>query len=46
MSDRQDQPDQAGTGTTRLAFSWALVGVPLAYGLYETVTKVANLFTS
>ena len=41
------QPGQPpGTSSVRLAFSWLLVSVPLAYGLYETVVKVANLFTS
>ena len=28
-----------------IAFAWALVGVPLAYGLYQTVTRAAALFT-
>ncbi len=30
--------------TGRLAVAWALVGVPLAYGVYETLTRVAALF--
>lgn len=30
----------------RLALAWALVGIPLAYGLYETLAKVADLFAS
>ena len=30
--------------TGRLAITWALVGVPLAYGVYETLTRVAALF--
>jgi len=33
---------KASTG--RLAVAWALVGVPLAYGVYETLTRVAALF--
>jgi hypothetical protein len=28
----------------KLAIDWALVGVPLAYGVYETLTRVAALF--
>lgn len=28
----------------KLAVGWALVGVPLAYGVYETLTRVAALF--
>ena len=30
--------------TGRVAVAWALVGVPLAYGVYETLTRVAALF--
>lgn len=39
----QDQPMTA-LGA-RLAFAWAFVGVPLAYGVYETAKKAAALFT-
>ncbi|MCX6497640.1 MAG: hypothetical protein NTU93_02420 [Arthrobacter sp.] len=28
----------------KVAVAWALVGVPLAYGVYETLTRVAALF--
>jgi hypothetical protein len=31
--------------TARIAFAWTLVGVPLAYGLVETLRKAADLFT-
>jgi hypothetical protein len=35
----------SGTSSAgRLAIAWALVGVPLAYGVYETLTRVAALF--
>ena len=30
--------------TAKLVIAWALVGVPLAYGVYETLTRVAALF--
>ena len=30
---------------TRLIVSWLVVGVPLAYGLWETLIKAAKLFT-
>ncbi|MGO4121431.1 MFS transporter small subunit [Arthrobacter sp. YAF16] len=30
--------------TGKIAVAWALVGVPLAYGVYETLTRVAALF--
>ncbi|NEM06695.1 MFS transporter small subunit [Geodermatophilus normandii] len=28
-----------------IAFAWTLVGVPLAYGLYQTVKTALTLFT-
>ena len=31
--------------TARIAVAWALVGIPLAYGLVETVRKASTLFT-
>jgi len=37
--------EQGSPSTARIAFSWALVGVPLAYGIYETVLKATQLFT-
>ena len=30
--------------TGKLVVAWALVGVPLAFGVYETLTRVAALF--
>jgi hypothetical protein len=30
--------------TARIVVAWTLVGVPLAYGLVETLRKAANLF--
>lgn len=29
----------------RLTVAWALVGVPIAYGLVETIRKASALFT-
>jgi hypothetical protein len=29
----------------RIAIAWSLVGIPLAYGLVETLRKAADLFT-
>ncbi|WP_425576845.1 MFS transporter small subunit [Nocardioides conyzicola] len=31
--------------TARIAVAWAVVGIPLAYGLVETLRKAANLFS-
>ena len=47
------QPASAGKGSegssggmgAKLAFAWTVVGVPLAYGIYETAKKAAALFT-
>jgi MFS family permease len=33
-----------GTRTGLLVVSWAIVGIPLAYGVYETFVKVSSLF--
>jgi hypothetical protein len=35
----------ATTTKARLVFGWTLVGIPLAYGGYETLVKTASLFT-
>jgi hypothetical protein len=34
----------AGTQTARLVVSWLVVGIPLAYGLYQTIKSVLPLF--
>ncbi len=31
--------------TARIAVAWALVGIPLVYGVVETVRKASSLFT-
>jgi hypothetical protein len=31
--------------TARITVAWALVGIPLAYGVVETVRKAVTLFT-
>ena len=43
MSSTGNQPTH--TPATLIAFSWALVGVPLLYGLYQTVKTAITLFT-
>jgi hypothetical protein len=38
--------DQRPKGlAARLAFAWAFVGIPLAYGVFETAKKASALFT-
>ncbi|WP_427891844.1 MFS transporter small subunit [Kribbella sp. GL6] len=40
-----DREKAAGTHTPRIIVSWALVGIPLAYGIYEAVKASTQLFT-
>ena len=51
MSKAANQDAAAGTPSGRLdgagiriAVSWLLVGVPLAYGVFQTVSKASALF--
>ena len=47
MSSAQTPPHTPETSTTPtglIAFAWALVGVPLAYGLYQTIKTASSLF--
>jgi hypothetical protein len=37
-----DVPTNPAVG--RLAAGWLLVGVPLLYGIFQTLTRVAQLF--
>ncbi|WP_425481757.1 MULTISPECIES: MFS transporter small subunit [Arthrobacter] len=32
------------TSNARVVLSWLLVGVPLAYGVFQTLTRAAALF--
>jgi hypothetical protein len=32
------------TAQVRLVVGWAIVGIPLLYGLWETIAKAKNLF--
>lgn len=41
-STQNQQPTH--TPMALIAFAWALVGVPLAYGLYNTVIAASALF--
>ena len=45
MSSSTDRQPETHTPAALIAFAWTLVGVPLAYGLYQTVTRAAALFT-
>jgi hypothetical protein len=37
--------NQAHTPAALIAFAWTLVGVPLAYGLFQTIKTASSLFT-
>lgn len=40
--DNHDAPLAQGP---RIAIMWTIVGVPLVYGIFETVQKASQLFT-
>ncbi|CAN5246920.1 hypothetical protein BH24ACT10_BH24ACT10_03010 [soil metagenome] len=42
--DQSDGQASAGMGG-KLAFAWAFVWIPRAYGIFETAKKAAALFT-
>ena len=45
MSTAQTPEQQTSTTPVGLiAFAWTLVGVPLVYGLYQTVKTASSLF--
>ena len=43
MSSTDNRPS-SHTPAGLIAFSWALVGVPLVYGLYQTIKTASSLF--
>jgi hypothetical protein len=43
-STSQDQQQTHTTPMALIAFAWTLVGVPLAYGLYNAVKAASALF--
>lgn len=38
------EPPARPTSAARLAFAWTLVGVPLAWGVYQVFVKSLDLF--
>jgi hypothetical protein len=38
------EPQQSTTPVGLIAFAWTLVGVPLVYGLYQTIKTASSLF--
>ena len=45
MSSPTTDRQYTRTPAALIAFAWAFVGVPLAYGLYQTVKTASTLFT-
>jgi hypothetical protein len=45
MSTPAGNHRQTHTPAGLIAFAWTLVGVPLAYGLFQTVKTAITLFT-
>jgi hypothetical protein len=45
MARTEETVARATTPTGVVALAWLVVGVPLAYGLYETILKASKLFT-
>ncbi len=43
MTETQHTPSTTPVGL--IAFAWTLVGLPLAYGLYQTISTASKLFT-
>ena len=41
---QQPAPSSTTTPVGLIAFAWTLVGVPLVYGLYQTVKTASSLF--
>lgn len=39
-----DHRDSVPNQTPRLVMSWLIVGLPLAYGIYQTISKTLPLF--
>jgi hypothetical protein len=45
MTSTGNHQPTSTTPAALIAFAWTLVGVPLAYGLYQTVKTASSLFT-
>ncbi|MGI8722925.1 MAG: MFS transporter small subunit [Geodermatophilaceae bacterium] len=43
MSTNHDR-EPVGSQTPRLVVSWLIVGLPLVYGVYQTISKTLPLF--
>lgn len=46
MSDNHAASPAPPNQTLRLVLSWVVVGVPLVYALWQTISSVIPLFTS
>lgn len=39
-----DEHEAVGNQTPRLVVSWLIVGLPLVYGIYQTISRTLPLF--
>ena len=44
MSEHTDQENVSGANKIKLALAWSFVGIPLIWGVYNTLAKAALLF--
>ena len=45
MSHREQVDAPSSTSTLKLALAWALVGIPLLWGVLETLSNALKLFS-
>lgn len=44
MTEQDMQPRTQGTTTLHLVLAWGFVGIPLAWGIYNTLLSALKLF--
>ena len=44
MSEHTHQENVSGANKIKLALAWSFVGIPLIWGVYNTLAKAALLF--
>ncbi|WP_372928144.1 hypothetical protein [Methyloceanibacter sp.] len=44
MSEPTEQENVSGANTIKLALAWSFVGIPLIWGVLNTLSKAALLF--
>jgi len=44
MTESKHHEDVSAANTIKLVFAWSFVGIPLIWGVYNTLTQAALLF--